>query len=69
MVDMVDMGQQSSELSDSLGLTTLEAQTSPGKVGRTTCRTVPVTCTPQGASISKSRYASVSQESIKPDTY
>ncbi len=68
--DMVDMGLQSSELSDSLGLTTLEAQTSPGKVGCATCRTIPVTCTMQRElQPGKPVYVSLSQESIKPDSH
>ncbi len=49
MVEMVDVGLWVSELSDLLRLTTLEAQAPPGKVGCTTCRTVPVTCTMQRA--------------------
>lgn len=53
---MVDMGLQTSELSNSLGLTTLEAQTSPGKVGCTTCRTIPVTCTMQAKGASTSTF-------------
>ncbi len=61
---MVDIGLWVSEVSDSLGLTTLEAQASPGKVGCTTCRAVPVTCTTQGKGASNPGCVSLSQESI-----